>query len=284
MERNRLFPEKGTDASDSNDEAVAADEPELRATVRLETQAKVDSEVIEKVASVGEREHPYGMTLEAEEKWAAREAEKARTHERRATQSSVREQGSRVSVQRGREQARRAFDERAASVAPSVDPRTSDPRERVSSDELAAINQQAARITEELRETGSRAAVSRQLADRVVQGDSLMSASVAVMEAERTRPGTVVPIGELEEIPRKEVSIEGEVTTLWESTHRAIAQVGLLEDESGRVKFTIWQKSRQPVVEVGERVRMRTVAMNWYQGRVSVALTGDSRIIRVGER
>ena len=285
MEHNRLFPEKGTDASDTNDEAVeAAEEPELRATVRLETQAKVDSEAIEKVAGVDEREHPYGMTLEAEEKWAAREAEKARTRERRATQSSVREQGSRVSVQRGREQARRAFDGRAASVTPSVDPRTSDPRERVSSDELAAINQQAARITEELRETGSRAAVSRRLADRVVHGDSLMSASVAVMEAERTRPGTVVPIDELEDIPREEVSIEGEVATLWTSDHRAIAQVGLLEDESGRVKFTVWQKSRQPVVAVGERVRMRAVAKNWYQGRVSVALTGDSRIIQVNER
>lgn len=281
MERNRVFPEKGTGESET-DEQASDQEPELRATVRLEKQAKVDSEAIAKVAE-SERDHPYGMTLEAEEKWEAREAEKARTRTRRPTQSSLREQGSRVSVQRGRGQARRAFDERAASVDPACAP-GADPRAELSCEELAAINQQAERIATEVRESGSRAAVSRRLAERVAQGDSLLTASVAVMEAERTRPGTVVPIGELEDIPRKEVSIEGEVVTLWTSSHPAIEQVGLIEDDSGRVKFTSWTRSRPRIVKEGEQVRMRAVATNWYQGRVSVAVTGDSRIVFADER
>jgi len=269
------------DSVESDDEQVAelAEEPELRATVRLETQATVDSEAIEKVAGVDEREHPFGMTLEAEEKWEAREAEKQRTHDRRSTQSSVREQGSRVSVQRGREQAQRRFAERRASVDPTVDPRRPHPCEELSRADVAAVNQQARDITEELRETGSRASVARQLAERVASGSGLLSASVAVMTAERTRAGTVVPISELEELSRPEVSIQGEIITLWEAPHPAIQQVGLLEDDTGRVKFTTWRKSRQPIVAVGDSVRMRAVAKNWYDGRVSVALTSDSRIV-----
>jgi hypothetical protein len=56
-------------------------------------------------------------------------------------------------------------------------------------------------------------------------------------------------------------------------------QVGLLEDSSGRIKFTSWRKSGQPIVREGERVRLRAVAKNWYEGRCSVALTGKTRVI-----
>jgi hypothetical protein len=280
MERNRLFPEKGTGESETND--AAADEPELRATVRLEKQAKVDSEAIEKIAEPGP-DHPFGMTLAGEEQWEAREREKANTRERRRTQSSLREQGSRASVDRVAEQRRRRWHERAASVDPAFEPGP-DPREQLSSEELAAVNQEAERITNGVREPGSRAAVSRRLAGRVARGASLLSASVAVMEAERTRAGTVVPIGDLEDIPRNEVSIEGEVVRLFDASSPAIEQAGLIEDETGRVKFTSWVKSRPRIVCEGDRVRLRLVATNWYQGRVSVAVTGDSRIVFVDER
>jgi ssDNA-binding replication factor A large subunit len=88
----------------------------------------------------------------------------------------------------------------------------------------------------------------------------------------------VLPIAALEDVPVKEVSIEGVVRTLWTPTSSAIQQVGLIEDESGTTKFTVWTRSDQSVVEEGERVVLRNVAKNWYEGRVSVALTGQSSI------
>lgn len=266
------------DSVESDGEQYAVDEsPELRPTVELRSQAKIDSEAIAKVD--GTSEHPYGMTLEAQEKWEAREAEKARTHEREKTQSSVREWGSRVSVARGQKQVRRVFEERAASVDPWQDPGRGDPRELLTRDELAGVNQQARHIASKVRDASSPAAVSRRLAERVADGDSLLSASVAVMEAERTRWGSIVPIGMLEEISRREVSIQGEVTQLFEASSPAIQQVGLIEDETGTTKFTVWCASRCTMVEEGDEVRMRDVAKNWYGGRVSVALTGESRIM-----
>jgi ssDNA-binding replication factor A large subunit len=106
-----------------------------------------------------------------------------------------------------------------------------------------------------------------------------MSAVVGVFEELQTAPGQVVPIGKLEDVNRKEVSIEGRVTQLWESDSPAIQQVGLIEDDSGKTKLTSWVASNQPWIEEGERVRIHGAAKNWYNGRVSVALTGWSTVM-----
>lgn len=91
--------------------------------------------------------------------------------------------------------------------------------------------------------------------------------------------GTIVPIGRLESIRRGEVSVEGRVIELWEPSSTSIQQVGLLEDETGRTKFTIWAKSRQTMVKESELVRFRAAAKNWYNGRCSIALTRWSEIV-----
>jgi ssDNA-binding replication factor A large subunit len=125
----------------------------------------------------------------------------------------------------------------------------------------------------------SRAAIGRRLAEAVVDGTELTGAVIRVFEALQTAPGQVVPIGKLETVERKEVSIDGRVTTLWESDSPAIQQVGLIEDDSGKTKLTSWVASDQPWIEEGERVRIHGAAKNWYNGRVSVALTGWSTVM-----
>lgn len=101
---------------------------------------------------------------------------------------------------------------------------------------------------------------------------------VGVVEEAKTARGTVVPIGELEEVYREEVSISGRISTLWEPSSPKISQVGLIEDDTRRTRFTAWKRSRVPIVDEGKRVVMRKVARNWYQGRCSVALTSWSEV------
>jgi ssDNA-binding replication factor A large subunit len=88
----------------------------------------------------------------------------------------------------------------------------------------------------------------------------------------------VIPIASLADVDRGEVSIRGEVKVLWESSSSKIAQVGLVEDESGVTKFTSWERSNQPAIREGEEVILRGVKTSWYEGRVSVAVTGWSEI------
>jgi ssDNA-binding replication factor A large subunit len=270
---NTLFEK---DSVESQFEHTIDETPELRATVALETQAKVDTN------------HPdvdtASMTLEAEERFRAREAEKARTRRRMDTrQSSDREARTRTVATKGSRERRREFQRRVASVDPWADPERGDPHRELEREQVAAVNGQASRIAQEVRDASSRAAVSRKLAERVAQGDSVLSASVAVMDAERTRPGSVVPIGMVGECGRGEVSVEGEIKELWETSHPAIAQVGLIADDSGQTKFTSWARSRARQVADGETVRIRAAALNWYQGRPSLAVTGDTRIIPVDD-
>jgi ssDNA-binding replication factor A large subunit len=111
----------------------------------------------------------------------------------------------------------------------------------------------------------------------VVAGAGVTSAVLSVIESMQDG-GRYVPLGELGEANAREVDIRGKVIELWEPSNPKIAQVGLLEDESGRVKVTVWKASDQPWMEEGDTVEIHRAATSWYQGRVSVALTGWSRV------
>jgi len=259
------------DAVDEEFEAdVVIDTFEGRPSVRQVIQAKVDTN------------HPdaqrTGLTLEAEERLEAREAEITRTHQRQDRyQESDREARTQAVAERGSVERRKAFAKRAGSVNPWADPDREDPRAQLGREQLGEVNREAARLAGELP-GWSRAAISRLVAQRVVDGVDMMEAVLTVFEALSKAPGQVIPIGVVGEVNRAEVDVEGVVKTLWQPTHSAIAQVGLLEDETGTVKFTVWRKSSQPTVREGECVRMRSVAKSWYQGQVSVALTGRSQL------
>jgi hypothetical protein len=55
-----------------------------------------------------------------------------------------------------------------------------------------------------------------------------------------------------------------------------MAQAGLIEDGTGRIKFVVWKSSQQRWVREGEHVRFRAAKANLHKGRWSVALTYDS--------
>ncbi len=257
---------------------IVDETPEFRPTVEMEIQAKVDANHPDGIAQEAD-DRIYGVTLAQEERIRAREAELERISSQAQLGSQRgRETQTRAVVKRQSERRRNEFQKRAASVDPMADPERPDPREELSRDQLATVNAQSIRLADQL-EGWSSAAISRRLAEAVVGGKSVMGAVVGVFEELQTARGHVVPIGKLEDVNRKEVSIEGRVTVLWNSDSPAIQQVGLIEDDSGKTKLTSWVASNQPWIEEGERVRIHGAAKNWYNGRVSVALTGWSTVM-----
>jgi hypothetical protein len=90
------------------------------------------------------------------------------------------------------------------------DPDAPDPRERLSGEELAAVNQESRRIQDGIPGAGSTAAISRELAEQVLRTGDLLSATVAVADRRTTEPGTVTPISRLGDVPHGEVDFEGE--------------------------------------------------------------------------
>ena len=273
----QAFEKAGGQAVDEDGFPVVDETPEFEAAVEQETQAKVDANHPDGIADTNE-DRIHGVTLEQEERIRGREAELERISAQAelGTQDG-REQRTRAVAAQGSTQRRREFRKRAASVDPMADPERDDPRAELSQDELATVNMEADRLATQL-DGWSRAAISRRLADAVVDGRDLTSAVVRVFEELQTAPGQVVPIGKLEDVDRKEVSIDGRVKTLWNPSHPSIAQVGLIADDSGQTRVTIWKASEAPWIAEGERVRIHGAARNWYEGRVSVAVTGWSTI------
>jgi hypothetical protein len=251
--------------------------PEFRPSVQMEIQAKVDSNHPDARLEAGPN-HIYGKTLVQEERIQGREAELASISAKAVFGSQDgREERTREIVVKETTARRVEFLKRAGCVNPMVHPERADPRELLTPEQLGGVNTEAMRLAEKLK-GWSTAAIGRQLAEAVVGGMDLTSAVVGTFEKLQTAPGVLVPIGKLEAINREEVSIAGRVVQLWEPASPVIAQVGLIEDESGRTKFTSFVRSNPKSVQEGEKVCIHGAAKSWYQGRVSVAVTGWSTI------
>ena len=91
-----------------------------------------------------------------------------------------------------------------------------------------------------------------------------------------------VDIAEIDS-PEEWVDVTAKVVDLWDADSDAVAQVGLLGDETGTVKFTKWSKSELPSLEEGAVYSLRNVVTDEYQGRFSVKLNRTTTIEELDE-
>jgi replication factor A1 len=83
--------------------------------------------------------------------------------------------------------------------------------------------------------------------------------------------------------PERWVDLTAKVVDLWEPRADAIGQVGLLGDETGRIKFTAWAKSDLPTLEEGTVYRLGNVVTDEYEGRFSVKLNRTTTVTGLDE-
>ncbi|ERH10768.1 MAG: OB-fold nucleic acid binding domain protein [halophilic archaeon J07HX64] len=91
-----------------------------------------------------------------------------------------------------------------------------------------------------------------------------------------------VDIAEIDS-PEEWIDVTGKIVELWDPRSDSVAQVGLLGDETGTVKFTKWSKSDLPRVEDGEVYRLSNVVTDEYEGQFSVKLNSTTTIEQVDE-
>ncbi|WP_114578502.1 SOSS complex subunit B family protein [Saliphagus sp. LR7] len=273
MSSTNYSGDKGSDEQD-DDQAVAGEDepfaddivdetPEFAASVDQEVNTKVETEHPETV--VGREENEYGhLPLAQEEEIRAREEELDRISAKATFgQQEGREERTREVVV---EQRRERRIERV------------DPRSELEQTEVAEVNTQSVRITESVRSGPSRAAVSRGLAEKVENGKSMIEATLAQMEEVKAEAGTIVDIADVPEVETGEVDVEGEIIELWDPADSSQQQVGLIADDTEKIKFTVWKNSYQTKVSEGDTVRFKNVKKNWYNETCNLAVTGWSRI------
>jgi replication factor A1 len=91
-----------------------------------------------------------------------------------------------------------------------------------------------------------------------------------------------VDVGEID-TPEQWVTVEATVADLWDADSDAVAQVGLLGDPTGTIKFTKWSKSELSTLEEGQSYRLRNVVTDEYQGQYSVKLNRTTVIEELDE-
>jgi len=79
------------------------------------------------------------------------------------------------------------------------------------------------------------------------------------------------------------VDLQVQVADLWEPGHESIAQVGLLGDESGTMKFVAFDTSDLPELEEGQSYALSNVVTDEYEGSYSVKLNKTTGITELDE-
>jgi len=79
------------------------------------------------------------------------------------------------------------------------------------------------------------------------------------------------------------VDLEVEVDQLWDPNSDSIAQVGLLADTTGRIKFVSWETSDLPALEEGQSYAISNVVTDEYEGDYSVKLNKTTEIVALEE-
>ncbi|WP_276254705.1 replication factor A [Halomontanus rarus] len=83
--------------------------------------------------------------------------------------------------------------------------------------------------------------------------------------------------------PEQWIDLTAKVIELWEPRSDSIAQVGLLGDPTGTIKFTKWAKSDLPSLEEGGVYSLQNLVTDEYQGRYSVKLNSTTVVEELDE-
>ncbi len=91
----------------------------------------------------------------------------------------------------------------------------------------------------------------------------------------------LVPIASIKG-DNKWVTVKGKVIQLWEPKSDSISQTGLIGDDTGVIKFTIFAKSAEKLditLEEGESYEFRNVVSSIWQDQISLKVNSNSEII-----
>lgn len=182
---------------------------------------------------------------------------------------------------------RRRVHEATRVVTPERGRHHTDPFEDLDDGEAAGVRDAARHLNERLVSGPSIEALEHRLAQKVTRGQDLISATSNLQDELYQEAGVIQPIAEVPAVPSRynvEADIQGEVTTLWQPKASNQQQVGLIADDSGQLKFTVWTLSNQDVIlREGDTIRIVGGKVGVYKGQATLA--ADSKtLITVIER
>ena len=159
-----------------------------------------------------------------------------------------------------------------------------DPREHIETEDdapdretIGELNQQAERVAD--RYDQSRAVIGKRIAEKIVEGTAVPEAVMSLVEELCDERTVRTPISMVESTDSW-ATIEGVVAKLFEPASSNQQQAGIIEDESGSAKVTVWANSRMDtVLSEGDVVRIQDAKPGLYNEQLTLAVVSDTRMI-----
>ena len=159
-----------------------------------------------------------------------------------------------------------------------------DPREHIETakgapdrETIGQLNQEAERVADRFGQ--SRAVMGKRIAEKVTEGAAVPEAVMSLVE-ELCEDRTVRTPLSMVDPTDSWATVEGVVAKLFEPASSNQQQVGIIEDESGEVKTTVWRNSRMDVVlSEGDVVRIQDAKPGRYNGQLTLAVVSDTQMV-----
>ncbi len=156
------------------------------------------------------------------------------------------------------------------------------PWEELTQDEIAKVNQSAERLADHFGTETSmgRATMSKLLAQRMAGGQGAMHATIDLRESIEQFPDVKQPIDNIDAFSQYQTTVEGEIDVLWDPRGNGQRQVGIISDDTGSMKITIWHRAGdKPTLHEGDTVRINRGKVNAYQkgGEWQTSIAVDSK-------
>ncbi len=81
----------------------------------------------------------------------------------------------------------------------------------------------------------------------------------------------------------KWVNLKVKVVQIWDNTSDKITQTGLIGDETGIIKFTIWESANLPQMVEGKSYEIKSAVTNLYNEKFKIELNKNTTIVQMKE-
>ena len=92
-----------------------------------------------------------------------------------------------------------------------------------------------------------------------------------------------IKISDIPTTEGKWINIRCKLIDVWDTAHESMQQVGLVGDETGKIKFTIWKSADVSSMEVDKAYLLENVVTNVWNDRVSISVNKSSKIIEIDD-
>jgi len=143
------------------------------------------------------------------------------------------------------------------------------------------INPDLERIEAKINRLVSEFGVPPSEAERTILQDILKEHGKEIPKPQTSSTADVTPVASL--VPGEWVTIEGKVVSVTDPPSPAVAQKGIIADESGAIRFVIFAKGAPALLKAGEWYRLESAVVDEFRGLANLKIHSGTTVTPINE-